>query len=215
MCGIDEAGKGPVVGSMFVAGVLMQEKKLAGLEKMGVKDSKLLTHTQRIALAKRIREIAEDYKVIEVPPAEIDVAVESKTTNLNKLEGEKMAAIINALEPDKAILDCPSTNIPAFTAFIASMLDDNKIEMVAEHKADVKYVVVSAASILAKVAREDAVSKIEKKIGQSIGTGYPSNPECQKFLKENWNRYPDIFRKSWMTWKVHQKANQQKKLDQF
>jgi len=89
------------------------------------------------------------------------------------------------------------------------------MELIVEHKADKKYLVVSAASVIAKCVREDHVKAIEHMTGQSIGTGYPSNPVCQKFLKENFDKYPDIFRKSWMTWKNHNNMRKQKKLDEF
>jgi ribonuclease HII len=68
---------------------------------------------------------------------------------------------------------------------------------------------------LAKVKREEEVHAIEQMTGQSIGSGYPSNPICQKFLKENWEKYPDIFRKSWVSWKDHQAAQAQKTLGGF
>lgn len=123
--------------------------------------------------------------------------------------------IINALKPDKAILDCPSVNIKKYADYLRLYLKNKNIEIIAEHKADVKFPIVSAASIIAKCIREEEVKKIEKMIGESIGTGYPSNLICQKFLKDNWDKYPDIFRKSWVTWKNHKIAKSQKKLSDF
>lgn len=215
ICGIDEAGRGPIVGPLVIAGVLIDERKLDQLSKIGVKDSKLLTHQSRIKISHKIKELIEDYRIIEISPQEIDGAVESKVTNLNKLEAEKAAQIIKELDPDKAIMDCPSPNIRKFHAFMSELVDDSNIELVLEHKADKNHVVVGAASILAKVRREEIVEEIEKKIGRSIGTGYQSNPECQKFLEECWDKYPELFRKSWVTWKNHQSSKMQKKLDEF
>lgn len=204
---------GPVIGPLVIAGVLVEESKIDRLKFMGVKDSKLLTHKQRLVLCKKIKALVEDYKIILVQPDEIDEAVESDSTNLNWLEAKKTIEIIKELEPDKTYIDCPSPNIKKYKEFLQSKLGN--IELVVEHKADVKYVVVGAASILAKCTREEEVQKIEKMTGQSIGTGYPSNPICQKFLKENWDKFPDIFRKSWMTWKDQKAARMQKKLDDF
>ena len=215
--GVDEAGRGPVVGSLMMAGVMIEESKLEALKNLGVKDSKLLTHPKRIKLAEEIKKIADEYKVIVVPPKEIDEAVESKdkNMNLNWLEAHKIAAIINELSPDKVYLDCPSSNIKKFTSYLKELIDDQNVEIIAEHKADVTYPIVSAASIIAKVRREEEVAAIEQMTGQSIGTGYPANPLCQKFLKENFDKYPDIFRKSWVTWKDHKSAAAQKKLGEF
>ncbi|MBS3066174.1 hypothetical protein J4229_03970 [Candidatus Pacearchaeota archaeon] len=89
------------------------------------------------------------------------------------------------------------------------------MELIVEHKADKNHYVVSAASILAKVAREEEVEKIEKKIGQKIGTGYMSNPQCQKFVKENFDKYPKLFRKSWIPYKKQIEEKEQKKLNQY
>jgi len=215
--GCDEAARGPVVGSLVIAGVLVEDSKLENLKKLGVKDSKLLKHPRRVALAEQIKKLADDYKIIVVSPKEIDEAVESKDKhmNLNWLEAHKIAQIVNELSPDKVYLDCPSPNIKKFTSYLRELIDDEKAEIIAEHKADVTYPIVSAASILAKVKREEEVAALEQMTGQSIGTGYAANPICQKFLKENWDKYPDIFRKSWVTWKDHKVMKVQKKLDEF
>jgi len=210
--GIDEAGKGPLIGSLFLAGVLIDESKSSELKKIGAKDSKLLTHKERIEIAKRINKVAKSSLVIEIKPKEIDEAIDGDNNlNLNWLEANHMADLINKLSPDEAIIDCPSTNIEAFKDYIKNLLKkDTKLTL--EHKADLKFPTVSAASILAKVAREENVEKIEKKVGESIGSGYPSNSVCQDFLKNNYKKYPDIFRKSWKTYK---KIAGQKNLSEF
>jgi ribonuclease HII len=215
--GCDEAGRGPVIGSLMLAGVMVEESKLEQLKQLGVKDSKLLTHPKRIKLAEDIKRLIDDYKIIVASPQEIDEAVksESKHMNLNWLEAHKIAQMVNELQPDKVYLDCPSPNIKKFVSYLRELIDDPNVEIIAEHKADVTYPIVSAASILAKVKREEEVHAIEQMTGQSIGSGYPSNPICQKFLKENWEKYPDIFRKSWVSWKDHQAAQAQKTLGEF
>lgn len=208
--------KGPVIGPLIIVGYMIKESDLDKLEAIGVKDSKLLTHKQREKMVDKIKELAEDYKVITVQPREIDEAVESSDhMNLNWLEAKKQAEIINELDPDVAYIDCPSPNIRKYKDYLINLLNNDKIELVVEHKADSKFLIVGAASIIAKCVREDNVKAIEHMTGQSIGTGYPSNPICQKFLKENIDKYPDIFRKSWMTWKNHNNMKKQKKLDEF
>lgn len=194
---------------------MIEEDKIDRLKEIGAKDSKLLTHKKRIELAKKIKRIAKDYMVIEATPAEIDEAIDGNNTlNLNWFEAHHIADIINKFNTDKAIIDCPSPNIEKFKGFIKKLLKNKDTELIVEHKAE-KFFAVGAASILAKCAREENVQKIEKMVGQSIGSGYPSNPICKKFLKENHDKYPDIFRKSWMPYKNHIKEKEQKNLGDF
>ena len=119
--------------------------------------------------------------------------------------------IINKLKPDKAILDAPSNNIEAYADYVKNKV---KCEILAEHKADANYPVVGAASILAKVTRDREIEKIKEKVGKDIGSGYPSDPITQEFLKKNWNKY-DFFRKSWETYKKIAKEKNQSKLGDF
>ena len=213
--GVDETGRGPAIGPLIIAGAMFNEKDLHKLKSLGVKDSKLLAHSKRIELAKEIRKIAIKIKIIQIKPKEIDEAVESEIgLNLNWLEALKQAEIINELNPDKAIIDCPSPNIKKYKEYLQRLLKV-KTELIVEHKADFKYLPVGAASIIAKVEREKEVVKIEKFVGESIGSGYPSNLVCQEFIKHNIDKYPEIFRKSWMTYKNHKSAKLQKKLNEF
>lgn len=210
--GIDEAARGPVIGPLIIAGVMVHEGKETELGE--VKDSKLLTHEKRIKLNNIIKSHSE-FKIIEVSPKEIDEAVDSKEgMNLNWLEAHKQAEIINNLNPDIAIIDCPSINCKAYTEYLKNLLKNKNIKLIVEHKADMKYPVCSAASILAKVRREDEMDKIKKKYGDT-GPGYPANEITKKFVKENWEKYPEIFRKSWSTFKRQEKIKNQKELREF
>ena len=211
--GIDEAARGPVIGPLIIAGVMIHDGKEAMLG--AVKDSKLLSHKKRIELNELITKNSE-FKIIEVSPQEIDNAVESKDKkmNLNWLEAHKQAEIINELKPDIAIIDCPSPNCKKYTEFLKNLLINKDIKLIVEHKADVNYQVCSAASIIAKVKREEEMDKIKAKYGNT-GPGYCSNPITQKFIKENWEKHPEIFRKSWVTFKNCEKAKGQKSLGEF
>ncbi len=213
--GIDEAGRGPVVGPLSICGVLMDEEEIPKLVKEKVKDSKLLTFRQRGDLFGKLIKIAKRYKILIVEPEEIDAAVEGKEgLNLNWLEAEKAVDLINTLNPDKVIIDCPSPNTKAFASYIRERIKNKNIEIVAEHKADVKYPIVSAASICAKVMRDKKVSELEKKYGK-IGSGYAHDPVTQKFLKENWLKHPEVFRHSWESYKRMHTIKDQKKLGEF
>lgn len=209
--GIDEAGRGPVIGPMIIAGVMIHDGKEAELG--AVKDSKLLTHKKRELLSHQIIAHSE-FKIIQIEPKEIDEALLSDSLNLNWLEAQKQAEIINELKPDVAIIDCPSPNCKGYTGHLRNLLKNKNIKLVVEHKADVNYPICSAASIIAKVKREEEVEKLKKKYGD-IGPGYPANAITQKFIKENWEKYPEIFRKTWSTFKNHEKMKHQKRLGNY
>ncbi len=214
VCGIDEAGRGPVIGPLVIAGVLVKEENLDRLKTLGVKDSKLLSGRQREELYNKIIAIVETFKIIFVPPKEIDDAIDGGNgMNLNWLEANKTAEILNELQPDKAYIDCPSPNTWKYEQFLKKQLKKN-IELVVEHKVDVNYVVASAASILAKVERDRAIEKIKEKYGD-CGPGYQSNEKTQRFIRENWEKHPEIFRKSWATYKNLVKEKEQKNLGEF
>ncbi|HLD42510.1 MAG TPA: ribonuclease HII [Candidatus Nanoarchaeia archaeon] len=214
ICGIDESGRGPVIGPMVIAGVLASEPEIKLLEGMKVKDSKLLTPKRRSFLYDKIIKSVSGYKIIVLPPKEIDAALESDSLNLNLLEGVNIAAVINELNPDKAYIDCPSNNIEEFKRFVKKNLTV-KAELILEHKADVRYPVVSAASILAKVTRDKEVELLKKEIGIDFGSGYATDPITQEFIKKHYNAYPEIFRKSWETYKSLKRKEGQKGLKEF
>ncbi|MBU0980929.1 MAG: ribonuclease HII [Nanoarchaeota archaeon] len=200
ICGIDEAGRGPVIGPMVMCGVAIEESDHYKLVQLGVKDSKLLSPRKRKTLSRKIRELTQ-WKVIQLSPAEVDQAVLSKGTNLNWLEAKTTALILKELKPDKAWIDCPSPNTKAYEARMVMELGGLDIDLVTENKADVNYPVVSAASIIAKVTRDNEIAAIERKLKLPIGSGYPADPITQKFLKDYGRKHPDIFRKSWQSWK--------------
>ena len=213
--GVDEARKGSIIGDMVICGVLVEESKEERLRELGVKDSKLLTQKTREILFPKILKIIKKHKAVILSPKEIDKAVNKENgLNLNWLEAHKIALIINELKPDKAIIDCPSPNIKKYKEYLLNLLNNKKIELIVEHRAE-KHMPVAAASIMAKVIAEDQLRKLKKILKIDFGSGYTSDPYTQKFVKENFNKYPEIFRKSWSTWKNHDNAKKQHKLDEF
>ncbi len=214
ICGIEEAGRGPVIGPMVICGVLIEDKDEKKLKKIEVKDSKLLTPKQRTNLYDKIIKVVKNHKLIILQPKKIDEALFSDSLNLNWLTAENMVKIINKLKPDTAIIDCPSPNIKAFKNYLMERLDNKKTQLIVEHKADVNHLIVGAASILAKVTRDMEIEKIKKKIGD-FGSGYPADPKTVEFLKNNFHKYPGIFRKSWMSFKTVVNNKNQKKLKEF
>ncbi len=140
ICGIDEAGRGPVIGPMVMSGILIEESDIPKLKSLGVKDSKLLTKKQRNLLFKKIIKTVKAHKIIIIPPKEIDDALESDHLNLNWLEAHKTAEIINKLKPDKVIVDSPSNNCEAYTKSLKKLLHNPKsLQLICIHKADVKH----------------------------------------------------------------------------
>ena len=215
ICGIDEARRGPVLGPMVMCGALIEEEDLPNLVKLKPKDSKLLTKEERERLYPKLLSVLKYYKIIIMQPNEIDKAVHGHDClNLNKLEAHKQTEILNEFSPDKAIIDCPSNNIESYGAFFKKSLKNKKIELVLEHNAE-RYPLVAAASIIAKVTGDREVELIKKQIGIDFGSGYMSDPKTVEFLRNNFERYPKLFRKSWFPYKDLMNQKFQKNLSDF
>src|SRR3989338_8720539 len=163
--GLDEAGRGPVLGPLVMVALAVKEENIKKLEWMGVKDSKQLSAEVREELFDRIREVVEDFRIEMIEPDAIDLSVDGGNSNLNWLEADTSARMISELDPDLIIVDCPSPNIPAYKNYFASKLSPavrEKAELIVEHKADVNYIVASAASVVAKVIRDRQVEHLKK-----------------------------------------------------
>ena len=216
ICGIDEAGRGPVIGPMVMCGLLVKEEDEKELVRLKVKDSKLLTKARREFLFDKIKDVSQKSEIVIINPEEIDFAVKNHDgLNLNRLEARKSAEIINLLEPDRAIIDAPSNNIKSYKEYLLNLLKNKKTSLVLEHKADFKYPIVSAASILAKVTRDAEIDKIKKKIGIDFGSGYMTDPKTIDFLEKHYENYPELFRKSWFPYQDMVNRKFQKKLEDF
>lgn len=193
--GIDEAGRGPVIGPLAVCGVVCEENKVSELRGLGARDSKTLSPAQRTSIAKVLKKFVDDYNVIKIPPKLIE------QDNLNTLEFEAIIKLINKFKPRKVIIDTPvSPNaIVNYCVRLKSRLDESlaNLEIIIEPKADANHSIVGAASIIAKVERDKEISKLHKKYGD-FGSGYPGDPKTHGFIK-NWNKFPEIVRKNWST----------------
>ncbi len=217
--GIDDAGRGPVIGPMVLAGCLIDDKTETELRRLGVRDSKQLTQKRRDFLEKAIKEKAETFELEVVNAEQIDKR-EDDGINLNELEAIMAAKIINKINKGhgkiKVVIDCPSVGIGKWRDFLRMKIEDqSNLEILCEHKADRNHISVAAASILAKCEREREMDKLRKKYGDKIGSGYTSDPYTRKFLQENIKKLEDhgIFRKTWATWKKASAEVDQKKLN--
>jgi ribonuclease HII len=197
ICGIDEAGRGSLLGPIIVAGVCVTKKSISEMVENGIKDSKLLSPKKRQVLFGHVINVAESICVCRINIEDIDFHV--FRNNLNLLEAEAMAITIRNMKSDKTYVDSCDVNPSRYQRTIKSFLKQNNTKLVSMHHADRLSVVVSGASIIAKVIRDSELSKIRIKYGD-VGSGYPSDKKTIKFVKE-WfrqkNEIPPFARKSW------------------
>ncbi|MEM2920812.1 MAG: ribonuclease HII [Candidatus Bathyarchaeia archaeon] len=200
--GCDEAGRGPVIGPMVLAGLAFDERALKEVTSIGVRDSKMLTPKGRERLYRKIKDLAEESCVVKLQPRLIDSYVIEKgrrSKNLNSLEAEVIAKMIKKVRPRITYVDCPDPNTERFTKTIRDAAGF-RTKVVCEHKADYRRPVVAASSIVAKVVRDREIAKLRSVWGD-FGSGYPSDPKTRRFLQEvivRGNR-PEIVRWSWST----------------
>lgn len=199
VCGVDDAGRGSVLGPLVIAGISIEQKNIKQLVKIGVKDSKQLSPQSREKLYEQILSLVEGYHVAKIPPKTIDKSVSKNL--LNKLEADYMAKVIKKLEADSSYVDSCDVNPKRFGLYISNIAKTGKI--VSSHHADRKYPVVSAASIIAKVNRDRAIEKLRK--SHDLGSGYPSDPKTMRFIRE-WisknGNVPVFVRRSWKPIKI-------------
>ena len=199
--GIDEAGRGPVIGPLVVCGVSIEEERLEKLEKLQLKDSKRLTPGRRKVMARRINKISECHTV-HIQAGDID-NLRAKNINLNEIEKIAIKKVIALSNPGLAYIDCLDVKPQRFCEEMENFREGLKV--IAEHKAEDKYPIVAAASIVAKVERDTEIEKIRKEY-RDVGSGYPSDPKTIEFLKRfSYENLPHFVRKSWATVKKNQK----------
>ena len=197
--GVDEAGRGPVIGPLVVCGAHVDQLALPEIESMGLKDSKKLTAKKREAFAAELNEIVK-FELAVLHPEDIDARVYSVDT-LNELEVNCFVSIIQTAKPHLAYLDACDVNAERFGRNVRRKVGF-ELEVVSCHEADNKYPIVMAASILAKVHRDGLVREISGKMGEDVGSGYPGDPVTIEFLRSYYKKHkkmPDCARKSWKT----------------
>ena len=208
-CGFDEAGRGALLGALVIAGACFLEEDLQRLKDIGVKDSKLLSPKKRDELAIEIKKIAKRWDIVEITANQIDQRFKSGK-NLNILELDGFSTLIKNLKPKKAYIDCFYKDPEKLKNLLSK---ETKSELIVEHKADMNYLVVGAASILAKTQRDDSIKDFEKETGKKIGSGYPSDSVSRKFVEENMNL--PFIRKTWASYENIKGKKQQTSLGQF
>ena len=211
--GIDEAGKGPVIGSMFIGFAIINLEKKEDLESYnihlqdkGVCDSKKLSPTNRQLIFNQLKDNL-DMKFVQLSPGIIDQN-NKDNGKLNDLEVSAIAQIVNSEKPNLVIIDALTANPLKFKEKLKSVFTVD-CEIISENKADSKYPLVSAASIIAKELREQEVSQIKNNLSIDFGSGYPSDPKTIEFLKKYYadKKVLPFVRTSWETYKKLNEKN--------
>jgi ribonuclease HII len=226
LLGIDEAGRGSVIGPLIIGMVIADETMIKEFERLGITDSKLLKKEKRDELRKIIKEksLKTDFTVIEA--SEIDLTIRNYNDNLNYLELRRMSEMVHENIVSHVYIDAISTPVYC-TTFISDFLkkehnikikrvSDDKVEtirrfnknqyittIIAQNKADLAYKIVSAASIIAKTERDKRIRAIEKEHSFEPGilaSGYANNQLLgflKKFKREIKNREFEFIRYNW------------------
>jgi ribonuclease HII len=226
--GVDEAGRGPVIGPMVIAGVLTDHDTAQALSGIGVKDSKKLSPKRREELSKAISSKCQVHMVILTAR---DIDEQRKKESLNMVEARVYAAIIAELlgrltpadaEGCEAYVDAVDVNEGRYGDTIRACLPEHfkGVKIISKHKADDTYPVVSAASVMAKTRRDAEVSAIARELGCDLGSGYPADPVTERFLRDWLKTHKDLppyVRRSWDTVKrlLGERDTKYKTLDTF
>ena len=199
ICGVDEAGRGSMIGPLVISGVTIDKKNVKKLKSIGVQDSKKLSPKTREILYKKIIEIVDDYYVVRISPKIIDQSVFKH--KLNHLEAKNMAKVIKKLNPKVAYVDSCDVDYKRFGKEISSLTYNSKI--ISRHHADSRFIVVAAASIIAKVSRDKSIHRLKKNF--DLGSGYPSDKNTVKCVKKLLSSKKKSYSFIRMSWKPVQK----------
>ena len=203
--GLDEAGRGSLLGNLVVAIVVCNEEQETFLKKSGVKDSKRISPQKREKLYELIRSTCLYINSISISSREIDNLREGGKT-LNQIELDAFLGLCSGYEDIKKCdiyVDSVDVKCERFGKHFTLLTDH---EVFSKHKADSLYICVSAASIVAKVLRDRNMQEIRSemaKIAQNefdVGSGYPSDTKTKKFVKkykEKYDKFPLFMRRSW------------------
>lgn len=194
-CGVDEAGRGPVIGPLVVSIVCAGTDEL---RKIGAKDSKALARSSRERLDRLIRERSNFVYAKEISAVELNEMMDR--INLNDIEEDAYSEVISKAPYDCTVyVDSFDVNAERLSGKLSSRTGR---KVVCEHKADAKFPSVSAASIVSKVLRDNAIREIEEEYG-TIGSGYPSDPVTVEFLRKSVENQVDLSRIARTHWKTY------------
>ena len=203
VAGVDEAGRGPVLGPMVIPSASFEETDLEELKKIGVKDSKRLTKRKRESLYPQIIHICSSYSLVEIGAEEINKRM--KTCSLNDIEAWGFSKAIMSLTkpPEVVFCDCCERHEWVFQQKIERWMGGpNGTSIESRHRADENFPAASAASILAKVRRDELILEVAEELGCDIGSGYTGDAKTRVFLKTYYKEhkvFPNHTRLEWKT----------------
>ena len=194
IAGIDEAGRGPVIGPLVVCCAVCKRDDEKLLRKVASKDSKALSPKQREENYEELKKFCT-FRWVEISAADLNVLMDEMS--LNDIEAKVMADLIKKLEEGDVMIDMPDRYSWTFRKRMEKF-GVKRFE--AEHKADEKYPIVAAASICAKILRDHKVEEI-KRATCDFGSGYPSDPKTVGALKDKAKRalLEPFIRQKWKT----------------
>lgn len=198
--GIDEAGRGSWLGPLVVGAVAMPSDRLDEVSATGAKDSKRLTPAAREAVYGRLARLGA-CRSVSIAPRTIDRSV--ARGQLNQLEARAFARLLRSFAPDVAYVDACDVDAARFGRTVAA-LAGGTTRVVARHKADRDIPLVGAASVVAKVRRDRAIGRLAERLGEEIGSGYPSDERTVAFVRRTVRAGappPIWMRASWATTK--------------
>lgn len=195
--GIDEAGRGCVLGPLVVAGFLVEGPEEA-LRAAGADDSKKLSATRRDKVRTALEALGTA-RVRLVSARAIDAG------NLNALEEDAIVDLVVELAPDRVILDAlgPVRGLANTVQRLAARWRPlgHDPEVIIEPKADANHAACGAASIVAKTTRDALLDALRPGWGP-LGSGYPSDPVTRAWLAAHaasGTPWPDFVRTRWGT----------------
>lgn len=183
LCGVDEAGRGCVVGPLVIAAVAAERDELPLLKALGVADSKTLSPRRREEIFEKLRtSFRVGYMV--VTPRRISSCLRvNGGDGLNELEYGVMAELVQSFRPRILFVDSPDRDVRRARRRLLEKLE-MEMDVRCMVKGDRRHVLVAAASIVAKVVRDRRVEMLRRRLGD-FGSGYPSDPKTRKWLLEN------------------------------
>jgi len=212
--GLDEAGRGSLIGPLVVGGFLVPEERLSELPALGVRDSKLLSAARREEIYRSLSSVGRAFR-IAADPAEVDRSVRHR--GLNRLELRLFSRLVARARPRTVFADACDPVASRFAAQLGALAGED-VEVRASHHADRDIPVVGAASIVAKVERDRAIARLARRLDAPIGSGYPSDRRTVEYVRQllaSGTPAPPWLRQSWRTTERLKRETRARRLESF
>ncbi|MEM4390141.1 MAG: ribonuclease HII [Candidatus Micrarchaeia archaeon] len=210
VAGADEAGRGCVLGPLVLCIAACPREAEGRLRALGARDSKQLSPSSRERIARHIRSLCS-LIIIKITARELNSLM--RKHSLNEIEAMRLGEALNSLNCDEVFIDSPDPQPEKFAKRIRRYYRGSA-RIVCENRADARYVVVGAASIIAKVERDADIERIKRELGHDFGSGYSSDPRTMAFLKENWQR-PAVRKYLRSEWETVGRLRQRKLTEEY